>query len=49
LIRGAAARALDLSLGFRILGREEHGLRDEGVRDVVEHLALDLSDYSAGE
>jgi ribosomal protein S18 acetylase RimI-like enzyme len=47
--RGAAARALYLSLGFTIFGREEDGLRQDGVRDVVEYLALDLSDRSADE
>ena len=41
--RATAARALYHAAGFRRFGLEPDGLRDGGVRDAVEHLALDLT------
>ena len=40
--RATAARALYHAVGFRPYGREPDSLRQDGVRDTVEYLALDL-------
>ena len=41
--RVRAARALYVSLGFEPFGREVDALRENGVRDVMEYLALPLT------
>ena len=47
--RAAAARRLYLSVGFTPFGREADGLRQNGVRDTVEHLSLVLRPDAAAK
>ncbi len=42
--RAVAARQLYRAMGFQPFGRELDGLRQDGVRDTVEHLVLPLRD-----
>lgn len=42
--RALAARQLYRAIGFKEFGREPDGLRQDGVRDTVEYLALSLRD-----
>jgi ribosomal protein S18 acetylase RimI-like enzyme len=45
VVRATAARSLYLAAGFRPYGLEPDSLRQDGVRDTVEYLALDLGTH----